>query len=305
MSSSIDSSPRWHALELEDVFRQLRSSPQGLSTAAAAERLAEFGPNELQSGHKISAWHILLEQFKNVLLMILLVAVALSIFMGHSTEAIVIAVIVLFAVGLGFYQEYRAERAMEALQQMAAPTATVLRDGEETHLPARGLAPGDVVLLKAGDKVPADCRLLEAHNLQVDEAALTGESVPVEKHARKLPQRDLPAGDRTNMAFAGTAITYGRGRGVVAATGMATEFGQIARLLQSVERSRTPLQASLDRVGRILAAVALVIVIVIVALGLLRRQEQQQTVMELLLFGVALAVAVVPMAAATQTQAQA
>ncbi|HMO86263.1 MAG TPA: cation-translocating P-type ATPase, partial [Lacipirellulaceae bacterium] len=236
----------------------------------------------------------LLEQFKNVLLMILLVAVALSIFMGHSTEAIVIAVIVLFAVGLGFYQEYRAERAMEALQQMAAPTATVLRDGEETHLPARGLAPGDVVLLKAGDKVPADCRLLEAHNLQVDEAALTGESVPVEKHARKLPQRDLPAGDRTNMAFAGTAITYGRGRGVVAATGMATEFGQIARLLQSVERSRTPLQASLDRVGRILAAVALVIVIVIVALGLLRRQEQQQTVMELLLFGVALAVAVVP-----------
>jgi len=283
----------WHSLPVADVFRELFTSPAGLTGETARERLARYGPNELQSGQKVSAWKVLLAQFQNVLLLILILATGLSIAAGHTTEAIVIGVIVFFAVGLGFLQEYRAERAMEALQQMAAPSATVIRDGEESHLPARELVPGDVILLKAGDKVPADCRLSEAHNLQAEEAPLTGESVPVEKQIEPLPKADLGAGDRTNMAFAGTAITYGRGRAVVVATGMNTEFGKIASMLQGVEQSRTPLQHNLDRVGRTLAMVALGIVVVIVALGLWRREEGQ-TITELLLFGVALAVAVVP-----------
>jgi Ca2+-transporting ATPase len=253
-----------------------------------------LGPNELQTGHKVSAWRVLLNQFKNILLLILMIATGLSIAAGHGVEAIVIAVIVFFAVALGFYQEFRAERAMEALQKMAAPLATAIRDGAEKQMPARELVPGDVVLLKAGDRVPADCRLLEVHNLQADEAPLTGESVPVEKQTEPLAVGNLAAGDRTNVAFAGTAITYGRGKAVVVATGMNTEFGKIARMLQGIEQSRTPLQKNLDRVGRVLAVVALVIVIVIVALGLWRREETEQTVMELLLFGIALAVAVVP-----------
>ena len=284
----------WHSLSVTDVFRELSSSPTGLNGETVRERMATYGPNAIQAGHKISAWRILLDQFKNVLLLILILATGLSIAAGHGTEAIVIGVIVFFAVGLGFYQEYRAERAMEALQEMAAPHATAVRDGKEVQLPARELVPGDVVLLKAGDKVPADCRLTDVHNLQTDEAPLTGESVPVEKQAGALESIQLAPGDRTNMAFAGTAVTYGRSRAIVVATGMNTEFGKIARMLQGVELTRTPLQQNLDRVGRMLAIAALVIVVVIVALGLWRREETDQTVMELLLFGIALAVAVVP-----------
>ena len=281
MNSPPHNQAAWHSLPVAEVFRELSSSTDGLSAQQAHERLAEYGPNELQAGQQVSAWRILLSQFKNVLLLILIIATGLSIATGHGTESVVIGVIVLFAVALGFYQEYRAERAMEALQQMAAPAATAIRDGEEEQLPARDLVPGDVILLKAGDKVPADCRLIEAPNLKTDEAPLTGESVPIEKQTKPLEGRDLAAGDRTNIAFAGTAVTYGRGRAVVVATGMNTEFGQIASMLQGIEHSRTPLQENLDRVGRTLAVVALVIVIIIVALGLWRRDERQQTIPEI------------------------
>src|SRR5690606_21515895 len=159
MPPSSATPPAWHTLTIEETVRELSSSTEGLTTQQAQERLAEFGPNELESGHKISAWRILLEQFQNVLLMILIAATGPSILTGHGTEAIVIGIIVFFAVALGFIQEYRAERAMEALQQMAAPNANVLRDGEEVEIPARDLVPGDVILLNAGDKVPADGRL--------------------------------------------------------------------------------------------------------------------------------------------------
>src|SRR6185503_14156238 len=148
------------------------------------------GPNELQAAHRISPWALLIEQFKNVLIIILLIATAVSALLGEGVDAIAIAVIVLFAVGLGFIQEYRAERAIEALRQMAAPTATVIRDGEENEVAAREVVPGDITLLRAGDKVPADARLVEAINLQVEEAALTGESVPVEKHIAPLSDAD-------------------------------------------------------------------------------------------------------------------
>ena len=285
-----EAAPAWHTLPAEAVFDRLSSSPGGLSASEAAERLARYGPNELQAARRVSAWSLLLEQFKNVLILILLVATALSAFLGQGVEAIAIAVIVLFAVILGFVQEYRAERAIEALQEMAAPDATVIRDGAEHEVPARELVPGDVVLVGAGDRIPADARLLEAANLKVDEAPLTGESIPVAKRAETLEQPDLAPADRVNLVYAGTAATYGRGRAVVFATGMRTEFGKVARLLQAVEPGPTPLQENLGKVGRVLARLAGIVVALIVALGLLRGQP----FVEMLVFGIALAVAVVP-----------
>ncbi len=281
----------WYSQPVEAVLRQLNTdSDRGLASEEAALRLDKHGLNELKSAGRISAWAILVEQFKNVLVIILLIATALSAFLGEGVDAIAIAVIVLFAVVLGFVQEYRAERAIEALRQMAAPTAAVLRDGNEIEIPAREVVPGDVTLLRAGDKIPADARLIEAVNLQVEEGALTGESVPVEKHTTPLADGDLAVADRKNMVYAGTAATYGRGRAVVVATGMRTEFGKIAQMLQTVETGKTPLQENLDRVGQSLARAAFVVVAVIVAFGLFRGQP----LIEMVLFGIALAVAVVP-----------
>jgi Ca2+-transporting ATPase len=280
----------WHVLSTEQVFAHLNAVPAGLTSAEATRRLAEHGPNELRAAGRVSPWAVLLGQFKNVLIVILLVAAALSAVLGHGVEAIAIAVIVLLAVLLGFVQEYRSERAIEALRRMAALTATVLRDDEEMEIPARDLVPGDVILLRAGDVVPADARLVEAVNLQIEEAALTGESVPVEKHTAPLANGQLALGDRKNLVYSGTVATYGRGRAVVTATGMNTEFGKITGMLQTVEAGKTPLQENLDRMGKTLAKAALVIVAFIVALGLLRGQP----LVEMLIFGIALAVAVVP-----------
>jgi P-type Ca2+ transporter type 2C len=281
---------QWHTLSVSQTFEKLRSMARGLTTAEAEQRLIEYGPNQLQAAARISPWMILLEQVKNVLIIILLLATALSAFLGHGVEAIAITVIVLFAVVLGFVQEYRAERAIEALREMAAPTATVVRDGRERRINANELVPGDLILLSTGDKVPADARLVEAVNLQTVEAPLTGESAPIQKHTSPLEDERLPTGDRKNLAYAGTVVTYGRGRAVVVATGMATEFGKIARLLESVDTVKTPLQQNLDRVGKTLARVSFGVVLVIVALGLFRGQP----FVEMLIFGVALAVAVVP-----------
>ena len=279
-----------YTLSVEEVCSRLEATPAGLSGKEAAARLETYGPNELQAAHRISPWTIFFEQFKNVLILILLIATVLSAFLGHETEAIVITIIVLFAVVLGFVQEYRAERAIDALRQMAAPTAAALRDGDEVEIPAKDLVPGDVILLRAGDKVPADVRLIEAVSLQTEESALTGESLPVEKQTAAVPGEDLALGDRTNMAYAGTAATYGRGRAIVVATGMNTEFGKIAQMLETVETGKTPLQEDLDRVGTMLGRAAFVIVAVVVALGLWRGQP----FIEMLVFGIALAVAAVP-----------
>jgi Ca2+-transporting ATPase len=282
----------WFGLEVEEVAGRLAVSPTaGLSSQEAARRLAQHGPNELTTTGGTSPWRLLLDQFRNVLIVILLVAVGLSVVLGHATEAVVIGAIVLLAALLGFAQEYRAERAIEALGRLAAPQATVLRDGEEVDVPARELVPGDVLLLRAGDRASADGRVFEAVNLQVEESALTGESLPVGKQTAALDGEDgLPLGDRTDMVYAGTAVTYGRGRALVVATGMQTEFGGIARMLETIERGRTPLQESLDRVAMVLARAALVVVLLVVSLGLVRGQP----LLDMLLFGVALAVAVVP-----------
>ena len=283
-------SPAWHTLPVDVVLSHLSSAPRGLAEGEAERLLALHGPNELEAADRVSPWAVLLAQFKDVLIIILLIATAISAFVGHGVEAIAIAVIVLFAVVLGFVQEYRAERAIEALRRMAAPTVTVIRDGHEREIPARDLVPGDLIVLHAGDKVAADARLIESVNLQVDEAALTGESVAVEKNTEPLGGEDVALGDRNNMVFGGTIATYGRGRAVVVGTGMNTQFGRIAKMLQSVESSRTPLQKNLDKVGRVLALAALVVVTAIVAMGMLRGQP----LLEMFIFGIALAVAVVP-----------
>ena len=290
VSAAPSSAPAWHTLSADEAAAQLGSSASGLTAAEAAKRLAEHGPNELQAAQRASPWALLAAQFKNVLIIILLIATALSAFLGHAVEAIAITVIVLFAVLLGFIQEFRAERAIEALRQMAAPLATVLRDGSEISVAAREVVPGDVLFLHTGDRIAADARLLEAVNLQVQEAPLTGESVPVEKRIDSLADSELALGDRRNMVYAGTAATYGRGQAMVVATGMATEFGRIAQMLETVETGRTPLQENLDKLGHLLARAALVIVAIIVALGVFRGQP----FVEMLVFGIALAVAVVP-----------
>lgn len=272
------------------LFESLESSPSGISAEEAARRLGRFGPNELRSPDRVSPGAILRDQFSNVLIVILLVATALSAALGHVVEAVAITVIVVFAVVLGFVQEFRAERAIEALRRLTAPVARVLRGGSESEVPAREVVPGDMLVLRTGDIVPADARLIEAASLQARESALTGESLPVEKIAEVLPDEALALGDRRNMVFAGTAVTHGRALALVTATGMHTEFGKIAGLLHEVESRRTPLQVNLDRLGKSLARAAFVVVGMIVVLGVLRGQP----FVEMLVFGIALAVAVVP-----------
>lgn len=280
----------WHTQPVDMVLRALATTTSGLSAADAALRLDTYGPNELQVLERAAAWHTLAAQFKNVLILILLVATLVSGVLGHAVEAIVIAVIVLFAVLLGFIQEYRAERALEALRKMAAPLAHVVREGVERSVAAREVVPGDVVVLRAGDRVPADSRITLAMNLAIDEAALTGESAAIDKTHTELPTEKLAIGDRRNMAYAETVVTYGRGQGIVVATGLSTEFGRISGLVQTVEAGRTPLQENLDKLGRTLGKAALVVVALIVVLGLWRGLP----LLDMLIFGIALAVAVVP-----------
>lgn len=281
----------WHTRSIDDTARALSTSiPHGLSGEDAAARLQRDGLNQLVATAGVSPWALLAEQFKNVLVIILLIATGLSAFLGHEIEAIAIGVIVLFAVLLGFVQEFRAERAMEKLREMAAPSATVLRGGEQLKIPAHDVVAGDVILLTAGDKIPADGRLVESVNLKADEASLTGESMASEKSTAVLQNATLSAGDRKNMVFAGTAVTYGRGKAIVTDTAMQTEFGKIAGMLQTVRTEDTPLQKNLDHVGKTLAKAAGIIVLFISILGYFRGEP----LLEIVIFGVALAVAVVP-----------
>jgi P-type Ca2+ transporter type 2C len=281
----------WHTLAAEEAIQHLRAdAAAGLSSAEAARRLAVAGPNELPSAVSIPAWKILLRQFKSVLIVILLIAIVLSLALAHALEAVAIAAIALFTVALGFFQEVRADRALEALRRMAAPMATVLRDGEECEVPAREVVPGDVIVLGAGDLVPADGRLIEAVNLRIDEATLTGESSPAGKHSDALDEKNIALGDRRNMVYSSTAVTYGRGRAVAVATGPRTEVGKIGGLLETVTTPRTPLERQMDSLGGTLVRASLAIVAIVVLLGLLRGKPLEQ----MILFGIAFAVAVVP-----------
>ncbi len=284
-------SASWHILPADEVVKLFMThAKEGLRKSEAERRLRQYGPNRLREKSRAPAWMLFLAQFKDVLMVILLVAAAISAGLGHEVEAATIGVIVLFSTILGFVQEYRAGRAIEALRSLAAPTATVLRDGEETEIPAADVVPGDIILLAAGDRVAADGRVVESVSMHADEAVLTGESLPVGKITVALQQEALPVGDRRNMVFAGTAVTYGRGAAVVTGTGMQTQFGEIAGMLEGVEEEETPLQLQLKKVGHILAIAAFAIVIAISILGLFRGQP----LLEVFIFGIALAVAVVP-----------
>ena len=281
----------WHQLSVQDVARKLETDPaQGLTDGEARRRLGKYGSNELIERGGRTQWQILVEQVTNILTLILIGAAAVSIFLGDILDAIVIMAIVVLNALLGFSQEYRAEQAMAALKRMAVPTVRVRRDGKVQEISARDLVPGDVVLLETGNVVPADGRALESVNLRVQESALTGESEAVDKEAALVFDAEKPLGDRRNMVYSGTVVSYGHGQMIVTETSMQTELGHIADMIQSVGQEKTPLQRRLDRLGKVLATAALVLVAVIFALGLLRGEPVE----EMLLTAVSLAVAAIP-----------
>jgi potassium/sodium efflux P-type ATPase len=289
-------------LHAADLLESLGVDPaSGLGSAEATRRLARVGPNRLEAAAPVPAWRKLLAQFADPLIYLLLAAIVISVVawalegaQGVPFEAIVIALIVVANGVLGFVQERKAEQAVAALQQMAAPAATVVRDGSQVRVPAQELVPGDIMLLAEGDAVGADGRLLQVASLQVAESSLTGESEAVLKDSSTLPA-PAPLGDRTNMVFSGTAVTRGRGRAVVTATGMATEMGRIAALLGRTEEERTPLQREVDLVGRSLGIAVIAIAVVVVAAILVTSDIRDASdLVEVLLLGVSLAVAAVP-----------
>jgi Ca2+-transporting ATPase len=284
------STPPWHTLTAEAALAALASTAGGLSGDEAAGRLLRLGPNRLTEARARGPWRMLLDQFRDFMILVLLAAAAISGFIGDVTDTLVILLIVLLNAVIGFVQEYRAERAIAALKALAAPSAQVRRSGQTLILPSADLVPGDIVLLEAGNAVPADLRLLEVVRLRVDESALTGESLPVDKLTAALTQADLPLGDQRNLAFKGTLVAAGRGMGVVIATGMSTELGRIANLLQSTTEARTPLQQRLAAFGTRLAWVVLGICTLLFAAGLLRGEEP----LLMLLTAISLAVAAIP-----------
>ncbi|MBN1381257.1 MAG: cation-translocating P-type ATPase [Deltaproteobacteria bacterium] len=280
----------WHQKTVEEVFQEIGSGPAGLSHEEAADRLRRYGPNALIEKKKKSPVMMFLDQFKDFMIIVLIAAAVISGVIGELSDTIAIVVIVILNAVIGFVQEYRAEKAMEALKKMAAANAVVLRDGTPATVPAEEIVPGDWVLLEAGRIVPADMRVTEAANLQVEEAALTGESMPVDKHMDALTDAQLPLGDRKNMSYKGTFVTYGRGAGVVTATGMNTELGRIAAMLQGEEEVKTPLQKRLTAFGQKLAISILVICAVVFVAGLMRGEEP----LLMLLTAISLAVAAIP-----------
>ena len=282
--------PTWHCTEVEEVLDRLDSQADGLTTAVAQQRLVEQGPNVIQEERRRSLSGILLEQFSDFMILVLLAAALVSGLIGDPRDTVAILVIVLLNAIIGAVQAYRAERAVAALRRMAAPEAWVMRDGQAVSLPSSDLVTGDIVLLEAGNIVPADLRLLEQAELQAGESALTGESQPVEKQTGPLGEADLPLGDRQNLAFKSSMITRGRGKGVVVATGRHTEIGRIAELLHGEKGVKTPLQQRLTRFGRYLALAVLAICAVVFVAGLL----QGQPMLLMFLTAVSLAVAAIP-----------
>jgi Ca2+-transporting ATPase len=289
IASEIRESRSWHSLAIRNVISKLGSDLSGLREEEARSRLGQFGYNELEREKKPSSVAVFLRQFKNVLVIILLAAALISFALGETVDAAVILGIVFAVSLLGFFQEYRAERALEALKRMAALTATVIRGGVESEIPARELVPGDIVVLSVGDKGPADLRLIEAVNLRVDESALTGESVPSEKGIDPVP-KDAPLAERLCVVYAGTVVSYGRGKGVVFSTGQQTEFGKIASMMRAAPKVKTPLELRIERVGRLLGTIMVLVAVLVMLLGLARGSP----LLEMFLWAVSLAVAAVP-----------
>ncbi|MBM4278898.1 MAG: cation-translocating P-type ATPase [Deltaproteobacteria bacterium] len=292
----------WHSLEPAQVLKELKSDlHQGLTDEEAKQRLETYGYNELKKEEGISPFTLFINQFKNILIVILLVAIVLSAVVGEVVDAAIIAVIVVFCAILGFIQEYRAERALEALKKMLTPTITVLRGGKEEEVPSKELVPGDVLLLEAGDRIPADARLVENHSLRCDEAPLTGESVPVGKDVKPL-SAEVRVNDRKNTVFTGTSVTFGRGKAVVITTGMNTEFGKIAQEVTLVKTEKTPLERRTEEVGKWLGIIAISICVLVAAMSIIREvfggKIDLPFIAKVVMFAIALAVAAVPEALA-------
>ena len=285
------STHHWHSRPVADVASELETTlSTGLSRQEAADRLTRYGPNKLVEEKKKSIWAMVAEQFSDFLVIILLVAAALSFLLGEMLDAGAIMAIVILNAALGIVQEFKADQALSALKQLTAPTCRVLREGEVVSIDSRDLVPGDVVLLEAGDPVPADLRLTQSVMLRIDESLLTGESVPVEKDAGRLLKAETAMADRVNMAYMSTYVTFGRGQGVVIATGMQTEVGRIAGKLQEEEEEATPLQQRLSKFGKQLGVAMLIVCAVVGALGLFRGMGWLEVVM----VAVSLAVATIP-----------
>ena len=262
----------WHAMDEKTVLKTLDTHAKGLTNKEAKERLTKYGYNVLREGKRRTALQMFLEQFKDIFIIMLLVATVFAGIIGYYeslhepgkgfletyTDSITIGIIVLLCAVAGFIQEYRAEKALEALKKLTAPKARVLRNGKEEMIPAKEVVPGDILLLEAGDRLPADARLLEVVDLQTDEAVLTGESIPVTKGLGAL-KKEMPVGDRKNMVFTATHITYGRGKAIVTATGMNTEFGKIAEMVQEAEEEETPLQKKLDKFAKKVAKIVIIL----------------------------------------------
>ena len=281
----------WFAVSTQEALSRLEvSRKDGLAPDEAQERLEAFGHNELKEAPPTSIWTMIYQQFANFVVILLLVAAVISAVLGDWIEAAAIMTIVVLNAVLGVVQERRAEEALAALKKMASPDADVLRGGHRQDVPSREVVPGDIVFLEAGNFVPADLRLLETANLRIDEAALTGESVPVSKSTDAQLSEDAALGDRKPMAYTGTMVTYGRGVGVVVSTGMSSEIGQIAEMLQSVEDEQTPLQKRLDSFGRTLGWAALAVCGIIFVEGIITGTDA----LEMFLIAVSLAIAAVP-----------
>ncbi len=257
----------WHAIETEKLLSALQASEKGLSEQGAKRRLQEYGPNELVERKRITPLQIFLGQFRDIFVIMLLIAIGISIAIGEVIDASTIGAIVVLNAIVGFVQEYRSEKAMEAMKKLTAPRARVLREGKEKFIPAREVVPGDVIILESGDRIPADGRLLEVVDLKTDEAVLTGESTPVEKKTGVLDEK-TPVADRKNSVFMATHVTYGRGKTVITSTGMKTEFGRVAEMVQAVEEADTPLKQKLTRFAKKLGIIIIVICAVVFVLEL-------------------------------------
>jgi Ca2+-transporting ATPase len=280
----------WHALDVQAVLSELGSDPKGgLSTEEAARRLGQYGPNTLVSVGQVPWYRVLLRQFIDILIVILLVAAVISFIIGETTDSVTILAIVILNGALGFVQEWRAEKALESLKRMLSPRCKVVRDGNAREIDAKELVPGDVALLEVGDRIPADLRLIESLNLRMDESAITGESLPVSKDIEPV-EPDVAMAERSSLVWMGTAVTNGRARGAVVATGMTTEFGRIAHLTQTVSDESTPLQRKLTKLGKQLGVLGVAVSVVIAATGWILGRP----LLEMFLTGVSLAVAVVP-----------
>jgi Ca2+-transporting ATPase len=279
----------WYSISTQEVLKQIGSNVNGLDDAAVQQKLAEHGKNELKAKKKTSPLIIFFRQFANVMILVLGIAAIISAFIGEVSDTIVILVILILNAVIGFIQEYRAEKAIEALQKMAAPFSNIIRNGKTIELAAAEIVPGDIILLEAGNTVPADIRLLEIESLKIDEASLTGESNAVDKKTDATNEENSPLGDRVNMAFKGTQVTSGHGKGVVVATGMKTELGNIAGMLEKAE-SITPLQKRLSQFSRKLTVIIIVLCIALFVIGYLRGEE----INRMLLTSISLAVAAIP-----------